>query len=533
MKPKISRQFPASLLYHLQNSLGETFTKLPPRFQQGYTTIFWNNLSITDANRHTQAKNSWKTSAEELEVLFGDAQAFRDVNTNGYYMSLKRTAHGKRKGYYKICHKNDAGAVAHNPTKWIMVISQGYGPRKGHKGVLNAYQVSSTVQTILDEWGDSSKPLEDIPSGFGISYSNLENIAKEKTQPEEVNILVRINFMSLKEYQYQLEIIQEEFFKKKGVSEALKGSTLWNDIVRFFMDGDDALEERMKGPNDREDKGWGIVTPKVNTKPLQALLQKDLTQKNISQQLSYINKILLAYREENFEGIPMTYEVVSTGRLFATNATLQGYNKEVRYAALQGCYAYDMESAHQSILLQLLEEESANFSELDILREYVNEKKAVRERLSKELGLPIKAVKDILQTLTYGARLSRSRNEAVYKACSGDMEAVEKVVTHPWLRQYQQTFNQAHEILLGNKKTFKNIKGLPCKKTSKPARLAHLLQGHERFVIDALIKRSEKGMVALLLHDAIVFYGKAETEQLEEFVKHDTGFNLRFSEEVY
>ena len=47
------------------------------------------------------------------------------------------------------------------------------------------------------------------------------------------------------------------------------------------------------------------------------------------------------------------------------------------------------------------------------------------------------------------------------------------------------------------------------------------------------IKRSEKGTVALLLHDAIVFYCKAETEQLEEFVRHDTGFNLKFSEEAY
>ena len=530
----INRQFPASLLYRLRTSLDDEFCKLPKRIQEGYTVLLWSNLSVTDTNRHIQEKDSWKVSTKQLKVLFGKDQVFRDVNTNGYYMNQKRTTHGDREGHFKICKSEDIGAIEHPPTGWVNSVFTGYGtPKIGGKGVLSAYQIAPNVQAILDEWGDSSKPLEDIPSGFGISYSNLENIAKEKIQPEEVNILVRINFMSLKEYQYQLEIIQEEFFKKKGVSEALKGSTLWNDIVRFFMDGDDALEERMKGPNDREDKGWGIVTPKVNTKPLQVLLRKDLTKKNISQQLSYINKILLAYREENFKGIPMTYEVVSTGRLFATNATLQGYNKEVRYAALQGCFAYDMESAHQSILLQLLEEEGADFTELDVLREYVNEKKAVRERLSKELGLPIKAVKDILQALTYGARLSRSRNEAVYKACSGDMEAVEKVVTHPWLRQYQQTFNQAHEILLGNKKTFKNIKGLPCKKTSKPARLAHLLQGHERFVIDALIKRSEKGMVALLLHDAIVFYGKAETEQLEEFVRHDTGFNLRFSEEAY
>jgi len=525
--------YPFSLMDHLRMHLGDQFFALPQRLQQGYTKLFWDNMVITKSNRHTQAKNSWKTSAEELEVLFGDAQAFRDVNTNGYHMNLKRTVHGERAGHYKICQEGEVNAVEHEPTQWIKVISQGYGPRKGHKGVLNAYQISTKVQNILNEWSDPSKSLEGVPSGFGIHYDNLEKIAKEKTQPEEVNILVRINFGALMEYRFQLEIIQEEYFEKHGVSEAPKGSTLWDDIVRFFSDEEGVLMEGEEGLGGSGGSGGGIVTLKVNSKPLQVLLQKDLTLKNITQQLSYINKILLAHREEDFKGIPMTYEVKSTGRLFAANGTLQGYNKEVRYAALQSCFAYDMESAHQSILLQLLDAEGADFTELDVLREYVNEKKTVRQRLSRELNLPIRLVKNILQALTYGAILTRSDRQAIYKHCDGDLDAIERVIAHSWLRQYQKVFKQSHECLLGDKEAFKNVMGIICKKSSKSARMAHLLQGYERLVIDSLIKRSEKGMVALLLHDAIVFYGKAETEQLEEFVRHDTGFNLRFSEEAY
>ena len=34
-------------------------------------------------------------------------------------------------------------------------------------------------------------------------------------------------------------------------------------------------------------------------------------------------------RELNFEGVPVTYELCSTGRYFATNATLQGYERQV------------------------------------------------------------------------------------------------------------------------------------------------------------------------------------------------------------
>ena len=63
--------------------------------------------------------------------------------------------------------------------------------------------------------------------------------------------------------------------------------------------------------------------------------------------------------------------------------------------------------------------------------------------------------------------------------------------------------------------------------------MAHLLQGYERQVIDSLIKRTNKGDIALLLHDATVFNGKTSSSDLSAFVKRDTGFDLRFSEEVY
>ena len=63
--------------------------------------------------------------------------------------------------------------------------------------------------------------------------------------------------------------------------------------------------------------------------------------------------------------------------------------------------------------------------------------------------------------------------------------------------------------------------------------MAHLLQGYERQVIDSLIKRSNKGDIALLLHDAIVCNGKASLSDLSAFVKRDTGFDLVFSEEPY
>ena len=61
---------------------------------------------------------------------------------------------------------------------------------------------------------------------------------------------------------------------------------------------------------------------------------------------------------------------------------------------------------------------------------------------------------------------------------------------------------------------FKNVLGIICEKSGKSQQMAHLLQGFERKVIDSLIKRTNKGDIALLLHDAIVFNSKTSSSDL-------------------
>jgi hypothetical protein len=333
--------------------------------------------------------------------------------------------------------------------------------------------------------------------------------------------------MSLFEYRFQLELIQE-YLESLNLEVIHQGTKEWQKCMEYI----EGMTGERKGEG-REGTDWGIVDPKPSLKPLQTLLLKDLTLNNNSQQLIQIKKLFTMLRELDFKGIPVTYELRSTGRYFTTNATLQGYFKEVRYAALHSCYEYDLESAHQSILLQLLDNKGIDFPELKLLREYVENKKVIRQQLSEELQLPLEIAKNILQALTYGARLSRSPEEAIYRECDGNKEAIERVVTHPWLAQYRKVFEKAHKHLIGDKKSFKNALGIVCKKTGVSQQMAHLLQGYERQVIDSLIKRTNKGDIALLLHDAIVFNGKTSSSDLSAFVKRDTGFDLRFSEEAY
>ena len=63
--------------------------------------------------------------------------------------------------------------------------------------------------------------------------------------------------------------------------------------------------------------------------------------------------------------------------------------------------------------------------------------------------------------------------------------------------------------------------------------MAHILQGYERQILDALIANCNRNEMALLLHDCVVFYNKQSTDKLSAIVREETGFNLMFSEEKY
>ena len=114
------------------------------------------------------------------------------------------------------------------------------------------------------------------------------------------------------------------------------------------------------------------------------------------------------------------------------------------------------------------------------------------------------------------------------------MELVERVIINPWLEKLAETFLIAHTHLIGDKKILKNAVGIKSEPLSRKAEaMAHILQGYERLVLDALIKHSKPEDVALLIHDCIVYYTPKNTSDLSSIVYENTGFNLEFSEEPY
>ncbi len=545
-KPPSTDLFPSSFLNESQLILGEQFTKLPHKIQTGYALVFWNHSGLIRHNTHNRRADSFPMDNLEVSRYFTDPRDFRAVNDNGYFLRPKYTRHGAIEGHYVLSRKAVEGSAKYEPTKWIIKTIMAFEGRTrlGVTGSKNGYILDSDIQSFIDAWfvkdeseisehrgminsrGDSAKEIENQLGGA--IYRNLSRLTKRVN----VSALIKINIESLLIHKKQLKYSQK-ILNQHNAEEITKGSREWEDLVNQLMH-----IEGIKGAAGAKDDNFmtlGGVKVKNNvSKPLQSLVIKGFNAISINERLVEINKLLATAREEGSNTIPIFYEEVKTGRYTAKNATLQGYHKSVRYAALKGCYEYDINAAHQNILIQLLEQRNIDFPELNVVKDYVKDKQQIRINLSKELQTSIETVKEIINALTYGAKLSANKKYSLYDICEGDKDLIGRVINNHWLIKLNKALKIAHDHLIGDEKSIKNAVGIQSELLERRSQvMAHLLQGYERLVLDALIKHSKPKNVALLIHDCIVYYTPKNTSDLSRIVFEETGFNLSFSEELY
>jgi ribosomal protein S24E len=239
--------------------------------------------------------------------------------------------------------------------------------------------------------------------------------------------------------------------------------------------------------------------------------------------------------------MPVIYEERSTGRYFAKYGALQGYRKSVRYAALQGRYEYDIEAAHQNILIEIFNRKTVTFEELNIVKNYIVSKDDIRNRLAKELDIPKSLVKTIITGLTYGSKLINNSKYSIYKDCKGDQVIIERILSNDWLKSLEAVFKKTVKHLIGSRTIIKNAVGIirPLKEIdsskgmNKSQAVAHILQGHEREILDVIIANYNRDTISLLLHDCVVFNGQLDSQEISRIVKENTNFTLSFKEGSY
>jgi hypothetical protein len=463
---------------------------------------------------------------KEIVRNFTDPRDFRKVNDNGYSLRPKRTRHGSIESKNILCKESTGGATTYPPTKWLDNTAPAFsGGRKAFiKGSKNGFQLSPKIQQLVDDWRVKSN--EEISESKGMVNRNGESVHEiapyyggaiirdisRVSKRTNINVIIHIDINSLLQHKKELLIQQKE-----GLAKALTKTA----------------EEEAEERGSSEEALGGV---KVNTSPTKlskTLIIKDFTEEGIQQRIFEIDRLLATSREQNSPSIPVFYREVRTGRYTAQNAVLQGYHRSVRYAALRGCYEYDLEAAHQNILIQLLDRKNLDFPELNVIRGYVANKQGIREQLATDLNTSFDTVKEILQALTYGAQLTSNKRQKIYESCEGDIELIDRVINNPWLKQFAGTFKIAHEHLIGKNIIIKNAVGIKREIRKKTEAMAHILQGCERLILDVLITNSKPEDVALLVHDCIVYYTPKSRTELSRIVKENTGFDLEFSEKQY
>jgi len=539
--------YPKSLLNEASEVLGDQFNRLPRRIRTGYIQTFYSHNGLIRHNQHNKDPDSFVFGREEIERNFTSHKDFNAVNHRGYYLRPKENRYGVVDNQFVLELKEVEGATKYNPTNWTIRTTEAFQSWRegGIVGSRSGYRLSPIIHKLIEGW--DAKSAEELGDDVGFINHKGESILdceikfggaiyRDKSNtPNGVNVYVQvgINKQSLAHHKEQLEVVKSWLIINKIDTLEYKGRE-WKEVSSKVL----AKEKRRRTGRG----GWGRQEAKkpqggVNRDTyLQSLFSKDITLEGVKQRLVEIRTLLNRSREMQTSSIPIIYTEVSTGRYTTKGAVLQGYHKSVRYAALKSCYEYDLEAAHQNILIQLLDQQNSSFPELDVVREYVVNKKKVRQRLAKELITTVPIVKEIIQALTYGAQLSRSPKQSMSKCCKDNKALIERVVTNDWLKQLAKTFKLAHKHLIDDNNKIVNIVGIEfdhSKRSGKSSEMAHILQGYERLVLDSIIKHSNREDIALLVHDCVVFYNKQSASELSRIVKEETGFELEFSEEQY
>jgi hypothetical protein len=230
------------------------------------------------------------------------------------------------------------------------------------------------------------------------------------------------------------------------------------------------------------------------------------------------------------------YVLHDSGRLYAEGLNLQSCKREIRQAALAGHWDIDISTCHFSIMSQL----AMRFGcQCPALEAYIANKTAVRQKISKDMGILPSAAKRLINAIGYGARESTSPENAIPQIIGKDRAKV--LYAHPTYLAIKSDVNAATEVILGNQPIKRGcisnlanraiqVKTDEGKSVKKSTLMAHLLQGVEAAALEAAV-RACPGKVLLLQHDGFTSYEPIDPEILRSAVLKSTGFDLTFDVE--
>jgi len=313
---------------------------------------------------------------------------------------------------------------------------------------------------------------------------------------------------------------------------------LLNDDGKVIKKAPNAIDSKTKDGHSAH--GWrGIDVPnliKVNVSNLERIKRfylnnqqaetDDERAKNFYKFLATAS--LTTQANSNFPGSLIHRYIQSrSGRLYAEGSNLQNCPKEIRNAALEGCWDYDINCCHFSILEQMAKK--LDF-DCPVIRGYVKGKTAFRQAIAEGAGISIAQAKLVLTATIYGARRGLLLTNAIPKAIG--VEASQKLYLLPSYKAIASEIKKAKQAILEryphpNGRYVNAFKMAIPIKEKNPSILSHLMEGVEAAALRSAIKYC-KNEVVLLQHDGFVLRNQIDLIGLEEAVLRDTGYSFTY-----
>lgn len=230
------------------------------------------------------------------------------------------------------------------------------------------------------------------------------------------------------------------------------------------------------------------------------------------------------------------YRESPSGRLYGMGTSLQRVPTRVRQAALNNYYDYDIENCHYAIFTQLAAKQGLK---CEAINHYIAHKKAVRNKIAKDVGIDLSKVKMCFSALLYGAKTNPYPKNAISKeigedkarllfkhdgfmAIHADVLEGRSLIVSKWVRSRGKIFNAMDLSIDLNKKG---------KDTTPEQLLAHISQGIEAKAIRSIAKIYPED-IALLMHDGFVSKRALDVPLMEQVILAETGLKLELSQEL-
>ena len=212
---------------------------------------------------------------------------------------------------------------------------------------------------------------------------------------------------------------------------------------------------------------------------------------------------------------------------------LQKYRKPHRNQILKESgylHDYDIMCAAPTLLHQYAQQQGMDLY-LFALTRYLNNRDEIRKQLSRQIELPIEAVKEIITALFAGAVISKNTKSDIYHILNGDIARIEYLKQDPYVTELRNDIKICWEYIRPSipKRTrlMPNGKERLCRINSKQK--WNIYFELERQVMNSVRTYLDEHSVRyFLIHDGWTCDREIDRDLLRDYVRDHTGFDLKF-----